>query len=146
MINICSWLLFITVLLWFWTVISPKGLNVRGLVPNVAMFEGWTLGKCLDHEGSDLISGLSHWLIHSLINLRKGLALSGDHEMRSSPLPRSSAMVFCLIIGPKAIRPRGHGLKVLKLWAKIKLSSFYLISLMYFVTVIEKRLTQVVYF
>jgi hypothetical protein len=97
---------------------------VEGLVSDEAVFRGEALGRWLDHEGSDLISGLSHWLIHSLINLRKGLALSGDHEMRSSPLPRSSAMVFCLIIGPKAIRPRGHGLKVLKLWAKIKLSSF----------------------
>lgn len=40
--------------------ISPK-FHIESVVPNAAMFKGVTLGKCLAHEGSELISGLIQW-------------------------------------------------------------------------------------
>lgn len=37
--------------------ISPK-FHIESVVPNAAVFKGVALGKCLAHDGSELISGL----------------------------------------------------------------------------------------
>jgi hypothetical protein len=51
--------------------------------------------------------------------------LPGHHEVNSFALPCPSTMMFCITTGPNTTEPADHGLKPLKSWAKINLSSLY---------------------
>jgi hypothetical protein len=46
---------------------APKRSCAKRLIPKVTIFRDGTLGKRLDHEGSDLINGLIHLWLHNLM-------------------------------------------------------------------------------
>jgi hypothetical protein len=51
----------------------PKDSNIEGLFPNATVFSGGDLGTFLDHEHSNFINGLIHWLIYVLMGFREVL-------------------------------------------------------------------------
>jgi hypothetical protein len=60
---------------------SPsKSSCIEGVVPSAVMFRGRAFGRRLNHEGSDLISGSSHWCIHNLMGNGVSLEEVGTHE------------------------------------------------------------------
>lgn len=122
----------------------PKLLNWRlGPGLHATVFLG--LGKSLDHEGSNLISGWMHWWIHNVMALLRGSGASEEesHGEFSRILSLSTCTLFpsccevikslyhllpalfCLTIGPETMHPAEPGLNSLKPWPKINLFTFY---------------------
>jgi hypothetical protein len=117
---------------------------------------GSTTEKWLDPEFSDLINRLIPWYNPYMISLLTGgldwrklttndmpwknipclqplpvcvSLLLDHHKESSSALSLPSAVMLCLTMHLETMKPAGHGLKPLKLWAKINLSSFKLFFL-----------------
>jgi hypothetical protein len=51
-------------------------------------------------------------------------------------------MMFCLATGPIVMRSSNYGLKPLKPWAKINISSFQVVFYQFFITMMKNWLTQ----
>jgi hypothetical protein len=93
----------------------------------------------LNHEGSNFINGLTHWWVHRDCEVEGTLGIvrswtqgpcpwrvyfipsnflsqslfSGHQEVNYFPLTHTSAIMYCLVSGPKTTRPNNHELKPL---------------------------------
>lgn len=135
------------ILLWFVSVMFSKISHVKDLVPRVAISRDETLWKWLDHEGINLISGLTHQRINNL----NELIASGRNYKSWNLLERSGSLGLyrplhlsllpgfhkvsrfsppCLLCNnilprhsPKSMEPDNCRLK---LWAKVNLLKWFM--------------------
>lgn len=124
---------------WIWSV--PQGPCENVLVPAlhywevVDTFKRWGLVEGFMPFGDmpwKRICGInSHFF---------SLLASMWHEVSILLYLIFSTVICCLTIGPKALGPTSRGLKCLKLWAQINLSSFWVDCFRYFVTVTKSLL------
>lgn len=56
---------------------SPKGSRVKAWFPSAAMFRSGAFWKWSDREGSDFISGLTHWWIHIWMDYLEMVEIAG---------------------------------------------------------------------